>query len=119
MGLPELDALCELADGTVIPPGALADWLPTAWVRRVVFEAPGRVIDMGADRRIFDGATRQAIFTAQRECYHPFCEKRAEDCQADHIQTWAEGGRSVQDNGRPACGFHNRLRNRRRGPPPP
>ncbi|MFZ0249420.1 MAG: HNH endonuclease signature motif containing protein, partial [Acidimicrobiales bacterium] len=31
----------------------------------------------------------------------------------DHIQTWADGGETTQDNGRLLCGFHNRLRNQR------
>ena len=110
--------LCELADGTVVPPGALVPWLVEGWIERIVFDGTGRVIDVGPRRRIFSGATREAIFAAQRECYHPYCERRAEDCQADHITESSKGGLTVQDNGRPACGFHNRLRNRRREPPP-
>ena len=36
--------------------------------------------------------------------------------QVDHIQPWALGGLTTQENGRLLCSFHNRLRNQR--PPP-
>jgi hypothetical protein len=56
-----------------------------------------------------------------RICTHPYCYEPAENCQADHIETYAEGGPTTQDNGRLLCGFHNRLRNQReqRQRPPP
>ncbi|MEA2932919.1 MAG: endonuclease, partial [Actinomycetota bacterium] len=39
-------------------------------------------------------------------------------CQVDHVEPWSAGGLTVDDNGRLACGFHNRLRNGRSPPPP-
>jgi hypothetical protein len=105
--------LCELADGTVITPGSLVPWLPDGWVERVVFDGPSRVIDVGVQRRLFTGATRRAIQLRDRECFHDLCELPAEQCEIDHIQPWAAGGPTTTDNGRPACGFHNRDRNRR------
>ena len=110
--------LCELASGTVVTPGTLVSWAAEGWVQRIVFDGKGRGIDVGPRRRIFDGATREIILSrGDRECYHPYCEKRAVDCQVDHVQPFSEDGLTVQDNGRPACGFHNRLRNRRPQPP--
>ena len=51
-------------------------------------------------------------------CYHPTCDEPAHRCEIDHIEPWFAGGVTAQENGRVACGFHNRLRNRRwRGPP--
>ncbi len=52
-----------------------------------------------------------------RECFHDYCDVGAEDSQADHVLPYAEGGLTVQDNGQLACGFHNRLRYKHRGPP--
>ena len=43
-------------------------------------------------------------------CTHPYCYEPAENCQADHIEPYAEGGPTTQENGRLLCGFHNRLR---------
>ncbi|MEA2843098.1 MAG: hypothetical protein QOJ69_769, partial [Actinomycetota bacterium] len=55
----------------------------------------------------------------ERECFHPYCDIPACDCQVDHVVPYAEGGLTVDDNGRPACGFHNRQRDRPPPDPPP
>jgi hypothetical protein len=107
--------ICELADGTVLSPAALIPWLDTAWLERVVFDGPSRVLDVGVARRLFVGGTRRAIEVRDQYCFHEFCEVPACDCQADHIVAFEAGGPTSQDNGRMACGFHNRDRNR---PPP-
>ena len=104
--------MCELADGTVVSPGSLGPWLDAAWVERVVFDGPSRVIDVGVARRLFSGATRRAIEVRDRECFHEFCDVPAEACEMDHDLPFSEGGLTTQDNGRPACPFHNRARER-------
>jgi hypothetical protein len=103
--------ICELADGTVVAPGMLLPWLDGAKVERIVFDGPSRVIDVGVRRRLFEGATRRVIEVRDRECFHPLCDEPVDQCQADHVLPYAEGGATVQDNGRLACGPHNRLRN--------
>lgn len=105
--------ICELANGTVVSPGSLVPWLDRAWVERVVFDGPSRVIDVGVHRRLFEGATRRAVELRDRECFHPTCDERVDACQIDHIEPSAWGGPTVQGNGRVACGFHNRARHRR------
>ena len=60
-----------------------------------------------------ENATSRAIEVRDRECFHPFCEIRVDDCQADHIKPYGEGGLTVEDNGRLACPRHNRNRHRR------
>ena len=110
---------CELADGTVVAPGALTHWLGEAWVERVVFDGPDRIKDVGVRRRIFSGATRRAVELRERTCFHPYCDEVAEHCEIDHVRPWSQGGLTVEDNGRPACGFHNRERHRPRPPPAP
>ncbi len=106
--------ICELADGTVVSPGSLVEWLDEAWVERVVFDGASRVIDVGVATRLFTGATRRAVEVRDRQCFHPYCELPAERCQIDHVQPWAAGGPTVAANGRPACAFHNRNRHHRR-----
>jgi len=103
---------CQLADGTVVSPGSLRPWLDQAWVERVVFDGPSRVIDVGVSRRLFSGATRRAVELRDRGCFHPFCDTPAADCDIDHVQPWSAGGLTTQANGRAACGFHNRARQR-------
>lgn len=107
--------VCELADGTVIAPGALLPWLTEAYLERVVF-APGRRVEVSETARLFSGATRRAIELRDRECQHSMCDVPAASCQADHIIPFSHGGLTVEENGQMLCGFHNRLRN---GPAPP
>jgi len=104
--------ICELADGTVVTPGSLAPWLDSAWVERAVFDGPSRVTDVGVARRLFSGATRRAIELRDRQCFHPYCDVPAAACDIDHVQPWSDGGLTTQANGRPACSFHNRARQR-------
>ncbi|MDQ4132160.1 MAG: HNH endonuclease [Actinomycetota bacterium] len=105
--------ICELADGTVVTPGTLVRWLDEAWVERIVFDGPDRIKNVGVRRRIFSGATRRSVEVRDRECFEEFCDVPAERCEIDHILPWAEGGLTVDENGRPACSYHNRRRHRR------
>jgi hypothetical protein len=116
--------ICELENGTVLPPKALAPWMDSAYFERALFSLANR-IDVSVRSRFFTGGTRRAIELRDRICTHPHCYEPAESCQVDHIQTWADGGETTQDNGRLLCGFHNRLRNQkeakgeqRQRPPP-
>jgi hypothetical protein len=112
--------ICELENGTVLAPSALAAWMDSAYFERAIFSLGNRV-DVSVRARLFSGGTRRAIELRDRICTHPYCYEPAENCQGDHIETWAEGGRTTQENGRLLCGFHNRLRNQReqRQRPPP
>jgi hypothetical protein len=108
--------ICELENGTVLAPSALTPWLDSAYFERAVFSLGNRV-DVSVRARLFSGGTRRAIELRDRMCTHPYCYEPAESCQGDHIEPWAEGGPTTQENGRLLCGFHNRLRNQRERPP--
>jgi len=102
--------ICELADGTVVSPGALVPWLTAADIQRAVFTPRNRV-EVGQTSRLFKGATRRAIELRDRYCTHPYCNTPGADCQGDHIIPYRDNGPTTQDNGELRCGFHNRLRN--------
>ena len=106
--------VCELANGTVVPPGALLPLLDDATIERAVYRPDNRV-EVSETTRLFTGATRRAIELRDRTCTHPYCDRSA-PCQVDHIIPYSDGGPTNQANGRLLCGFHNRLRNQR--PPP-
>jgi hypothetical protein len=115
--------ICELENGTVLAPSALTPFLSTAYFERAVFSLGNRV-DVSVRARLFTGGTRRALELRDRMCVHPYCYEPAESCQADHIEPWAVGGLTTQENGRLLCGFHNRLRNQQEHPaqrqrPPP
>jgi hypothetical protein len=116
--------ICELENGTVVHPSALEPWMDSAYFERALFSLGNR-IDVSVRSRFFTGGTRRAIEIRDRICTHPHCYEPAENCQVDHIETYATGGLTTQDNGRLLCGFHNRLRNQqerhgevRQRPPP-
>ncbi len=46
-------SICELADGTVIPPSSVLTLLDEADIERIVFDGPSRVIDLGQRTRFF------------------------------------------------------------------
>jgi hypothetical protein len=104
--------ICELENGTVLHPSALEPWMDSAYFERAIF-SPGNRIDVSVRARLFSGGTRRAIELRDRICTHPHCYEPADNCQVDHIRTYADGGPTTQDNGRLLCGFHNRLRNQR------
>jgi hypothetical protein len=106
--------ICELENGTVLAPSALDPWMDSAYFERAIFSLGNR-IDVSVRSRFFTGGTRRAIELRDRICTHPHCYEPAETCQVDHVQTYASGGLTTQDNGRLLCGFHNRLRNQREG----
>jgi hypothetical protein len=116
--------ICELENGTVLAPSALDAWMDSAYFERALFTLGNRV-DVSVRSRFFTGGTRRAIELRDRLCTHPYCYEPAQSCQADHIETYADGGLTTQDNGRLLCGFHNRLRNQKEHPgderqrPPP
>ena len=83
-------------------------------VRRVVIDAEGTVIDLSRRRRLFTGAAALAVKLASSECYWPGCHVPVTDCQSDHLIPWADhgGGSTNPGNGGPACGRHNRMKER-------
>jgi hypothetical protein len=109
--------ISELANGTVVSPAALVDYLDGSIFERVVFGTDKRV-EVSNKARLFTGATRRAIELRDRQCTHPYCDRPISQCQCDHIIRYADGGPTTQENGRLLCGFHNRLRDRD-GPPGP
>ena len=118
LGADTFSQLCELEwSGQVVAPSALQAWAADAVLEGVLFERGTREITVSR-KRTFTGALRRLLEVRDRECFHPTCEEPAPRCQGDHVEPWGVGGWTSPDNGRLACGHHNRLRHRR-GPPPP
>jgi Domain of unknown function (DUF222) len=112
--------VCELADGTVVAPGMLADLLgrDDTLIERVVFAGPNRITDI-SHARTFHGALRRALDVRDRRCGHPTCDVPAHRCEGDHVMAWSQGGLTTQENGQLRCGFHNRWRYRNPDVHPP
>jgi hypothetical protein len=103
--------VCELAGGTVIAPGAVAELLgqDATLIERVVFDGPNRIVDISSARS-FRGTLRRILEVKHPRCTHPTCDVPAHRCQGDHVLAWSQGGLTTQHNGQLQCGPHNRWR---------
>jgi hypothetical protein len=113
--LPELPLdlqRCETSTGIAVSPAEVMLAAIHGRIRRVVFGTDGVVLDYGRQRRLFDGAARQAVMLQSRTCIFPGCGRPATWCQADHLEPWRRQGRTSAGNGGPACAKHNLIRNR-------
>jgi hypothetical protein len=117
LGNDAFSHLCQLASGQVLSPEAILPWIGQADLERILFaQGPNRSVAV-SHKRTFTGALRRLIEVRDQLCYHEYCDIPAHRCQIDHIIPWTAGGPTSLDNGRLACGYHNRLRHRRRPPP--
>lgn len=118
LGSDAFSHLLQLASGQVLPPEALLPWLSDADLERYLFDGTRERVISVSYRRTFTGALRDLIQVRDQLCYHRYCDVPSHLCQIDHIEPWAAGGITAQENGRAACGFHNHLRQRRFRSPP-
>jgi len=102
---------CATGDGMPIDADTALRVLLEGFVRFVIHDDAGVPIHWGRERRLFTGASREAVISLSHRCTHPGCRVPAGRCQADHLVDWQHGGETRPDNGGPRCGRHNRLRN--------
>ena len=98
-------------DGMLLDPVAVLQASLEGYVRFVVLDDDGVPIRWGRERRLFQGAARDAVMMLAPHCTHPGCRVPTSRSQADHLQPWAHGGATNPDNGGPQCSRHNRWRN--------
>jgi len=106
---------CDTFDGHPIEPTEAVAAALVGGVKRVVMGADRVVIDKSRKQRLFTGSARLAVQLADNECLWPGCHIPVTNCQIDHTTGWAPargGGRTNPRNGGPACGRHNRLKER-------
>lgn len=110
---------CQTIDGTLLHPGDVLAAALVGYVRRVVVDAKGAVIDLGTRRRLFTGSSRDAVMLQALlrgpgglRCLWNGCDGRGGCLQADHREPAGRGGPTDVDNSEAFCGFHNRLKER-------
>ncbi len=110
----DLDRMrCETDSGIPIPPEAVFQAMMQGYVRRIVVDRDGVVIDMGRERRLFKGAARTAVKLMASHCGHLGCTVGSRHAHIDHMQEWdRDDGRTDVSNGRPRCGGHNSEKTR-------
>jgi len=99
---------CGTVDGAGLTPADAATAALWGHVRRVLVETNGVVLDLGRKRRVFTGASRDAVMLTATHCVWPGCRVPLRNCEADHLRAWSDRGTTRPDNGAPLCGRHNR-----------
>jgi hypothetical protein len=105
--------VCEIADGTPLPPASLHRLLCGADIHRLVINAAGEILDAGKDIRLANRAQRRALrFRHARHCAFPGCEAPIDWCEAHHIDEWNpdpsnDRGRTDMANLVPLCRYHH------------
>ena len=78
-------------------------------VRRVVFDSPSVVIDVGRRQRVVSAPARKALEARDRGCVWPGCGRPGSWCSPHHLLHWARGGRNDLPNQVLLCYFHHRC----------
>ena len=101
---------CETVDGHPIDPTeAFAESL-VGKVRRAVVGWDGVVLSQSGLHTLFTGPLRHAVQLTSTRCPWPGCHISVRHCQIDHLIPRRAGGSTSPENGAPACGRHNRLK---------
>ena len=111
------ETVCRTTEGVLVTPGEVVLASMVGLVRAIVIDRHGNVINHGRARRLFTGASRDAVLLrdslrdpAGVRCAFAGCDVPGWRCQIDHREPVARGGPTDHTNGDPACGFHNRLK---------
>ena len=104
----DINARCELIDGTPIHPTHAAPLLIGAELRRLVLGANNEILDLGTATRCYPPHLKAAIIAAGRgRCATPGCNAPTRWLQADHITPAARGGPTSTRNAQPLCAQNN------------
>ncbi len=102
---------CETPDGVPVDPRDAVVAALLGYVRRVVTDSAGVVVDAGRRRRVFTGALREVVWIQGTQCLWPGCGLPGR--QQDHTVGWAhQHGTTDPANAGPVCGHHNRWKTR-------
>lgn len=107
----DIDARCELVDGTPIHPRLAAAYLGIAELRRLVMNAEAEILDLGSAVRCYPRHLKDAILAAARgRCAEPGCDAPLTWLQADHDMPFSRHGPTATRNGKARCDPHNKAK---------
>ncbi len=116
MGLPALypaNGVCRTEAGVPVSPRDALESMLAGFVRRVVFDPAGHILDFGQKARYFVGGLREAVMLRDQTCVEPGCNVPARFCEIDHCRSWTDLGHTSERNGNCRCRFHNGRKGRR------
>ena len=124
---------CEILGTGPVPPSVLENLSPDTSLSGIIFGGKGRVLWLGRNQRLGNGAQRLAAAVRDKGCVR--CDAPPHRTELHHLRDWYDGGPTDIDNLASLCGPHhrelqehnrelvktgNRWQTRpRTGPPPP
>jgi hypothetical protein len=97
----------RLSNGERITPAAARRMACDARICPIVFDGPGRPVDLGRSRRLVTGPIRTALVARDRGCAFPSCDRDARWAEGHHVTHWSLGGPTCLDNLVLLCGYHH------------
>jgi hypothetical protein len=91
-------AAATLDDGGQLGAATVRRLACDAGIIPVVLKGAGQVLDIGRDRRLFNGHLRQALVARDKGCGFPACDRAARYCDGHHIKHWTDGGATALHN---------------------
>ena len=101
--------VCELIDGTPLPPATVRRLACEAGILPMVLDGTGQPLDVGRSRRLPTHAQRMALLVRDRSCVFPHCDRPPEWCDVHHLQPWEAAGRTDVQNLVMLCEHHHHL----------
>ena len=100
------DGSCEILGAGPVPPSVLDNLSPDASVCGIIFGGKGRVLWLGRNQRLGNGAQRLAAAVRDKGCVR--CDAPAHQTELHHLRDWNDGGPTDIDNLVSLCGPHHR-----------
>ena len=101
--------VCELVDGTPLPPATVRRLCCDADIIPVVLGGDGVPLDVGRSRRLATADQRRALAAMYSHCAYPGCHVSFEHCRIHHVTDWMLGGATDLDRLVPLCATHHHL----------
>jgi hypothetical protein len=102
------DLRCDLAGYGPVGRSTARRHACDAWIGAIVRDANGEILFCGRQRRTFNRAQRRAMIARDGDhCVWPGCTVPADECDAHHLDPYANGGPTDIDNGAHTCKSHH------------
>jgi Domain of unknown function (DUF222) len=96
--------------GPIPAPVARAMAADRDWIRWTVHPTTGQLLDRGAKTYRPSDPLRAFVADRDRVCGFPGCNRRAEQCDCDHVVTFAHHGQTIRVNLGPLCRQHHNAK---------
>lgn len=103
------DSVCELDDGTPLPPRSVVRMLCNGTVVPILIGGDGVALNVGRGQRMANRAQRRALRAMYRSCAFHGCDVAFNRCEIHHLQPWELGGSTDLDNLLPLCSRHHHV----------